>query len=471
MDNGKLTVDNEVSSGMKFRYRNEDEMKDSGVEWIGKIPKDWDIIKIKYVSPIGRGASPRPIDDEKYFDDNGEYAWTRIADVSISGKYLLETSQKMSKLGSSFSVKLQPGSLFISIAGTVGKPCITQIKACIHDGFIYFHGLKEEYIDFLYNIFSVGECYAGLGKLGTQLNLNRETIGNIYIPNPNSNIKEKISKFISKKTAQFDSIISKKEVLIKRLEEAKKSLISEVVTGKLKVVKTFDGYELLERKKEEMKDSGVEWLGEIPLEWKVTKLKYNLDKIGSGKTPKGGAEVYSDRGVVFIRSQNVYNDGLRLDDVVFINEEIDNEMNNSKVKFNDVLLNITGGSIGRSSLVYNRDLRANVNQHVCILRPIIYKINPTLLHAIIQSNITQLQIEALQNGSNREGLNFEQIANIVMVKSNDMQEQELIVKYIQNITNNIYISINKAKQQIEKLKEAKQSLISEAVTGKIEILD
>lgn len=456
---------------MKFRYRNEDEMKDSGVEWIGKIPKEWGIIKIKHLSMIGRGASPRPIDDDKFFDEYGEYGWTRISDVTASEKFLLQTQQRMSKLGASFSVKLEPESLFISIAGSVGKPCVAKIKACIHDGFVYFHDLDKKYIDFLYNIFLIGKCYAGLGKLGTQLNLNRETIGNIYIPIQQDETRDKISNFINEKTAQFDTIISKKEALIKRLEEAKKSLISEVVTGKVKVVKTQDGYELEERKKEEMKDSGVEWLENIPKEWGVTKLKYNLSKIGSGKTPKGGAEVYTDSGVVFIRSQNVYDDGLRLDDVVFINEEINNQMNNSRVEFDDVLLNITGGSIGRTSHVYNIGVIANVNQHVCILRPITNKINSILLHGIIQSNVTQLQIQSLQNGSNREGLNFEQIGNILMAISKDLKEQELIVKYIQNSVENFYILINKVKQQIKMIKEAKQSLISEVVTGKIEIID
>ena len=88
--------------------------------------------------------------------------------------------------------------------------------------------------------------------------------------------QEKIANFLDEKTSQFDLIISKKEKLIERLEEAKKSLISEVVTGKVKVVKTDDGYELIKRSSEEMKDSGVEWLGEIPKDWEVKKLNIYL---------------------------------------------------------------------------------------------------------------------------------------------------------------------------------------------------
>lgn len=137
-------------------------MKDSGVEWLGEVPAHWDVVAIKWLSPVLRGASPRPIDDPKYFDDSGEYAWVRIADVSASDGTLRETTQTLSALGASLSVKMEPGEMFLSIAGTVGKPCITQIKACIHDGFVYFPSLSIDN-KFLYRIFEVGTCYGGLG--------------------------------------------------------------------------------------------------------------------------------------------------------------------------------------------------------------------------------------------------------------------------------------------------------------------
>src|SRR5699024_5440067 len=106
------------------------------------------------------------------------YGWVRIADVSASDGVLKETTQTLSTLGASLSVKLEPGEMFLSIAGTVGKPCITKIRACIHDGFVYFPDLG---IDnrFLYRIFEAGSCYKGLGKMGTQLNLNTDTVGGI----------------------------------------------------------------------------------------------------------------------------------------------------------------------------------------------------------------------------------------------------------------------------------------------------
>ena len=142
--------------------------KPSGVEWLGDVPEHWTVKAIKWESPVLRGASPRPIDDPIFFDDEGEYSWVRISDVTAAGMYLAETEQRLSALGSSLSVKLDPGSLFLSIAGTVGKPAITKIKCCIHDGFVYFPNFKGDQ-RYLFYLFVSGEPYKGLGKLGTTI--------------------------------------------------------------------------------------------------------------------------------------------------------------------------------------------------------------------------------------------------------------------------------------------------------------
>ncbi len=211
------------------------EMKSSGVEWIGDVPKHWEIRKIKTLSAVKRGASPRPIDDPKYFAEDGEFSWVRIADVSASDKYLTTTTQKLSKLGSSLSVKRFPGDIFISIAGTVGKPIISSIKCCIHDGFVYFPYLKNMNTEFLYYIFMSGQPYLGLGKMGTQLNLNTETIGNIDIPYPPITDQAAIASYLDHKCATIDTSISNARHQIDLLQEYKQSLITEVVTGKYKV--------------------------------------------------------------------------------------------------------------------------------------------------------------------------------------------------------------------------------------------
>jgi type I restriction enzyme S subunit len=209
-------------------------MKDSGVEWLGQVPEHWEVKAIKWASAVQRGASPRPIDDQKYFDDNGEYAWVRIADVTASSEFLEQTEQRLSFLGASLSVKMNPDSLFLSIAGTVGKPCITKIKCCIHDGFVYFPLWKGS-TKFLYYIFASGEPYKGLGKMGTQLNLNTDTVGGIVIGLPSFQEQTAIATYLDQETARIDELVKLTEQSISLIKERRSALITSAVTGKIDV--------------------------------------------------------------------------------------------------------------------------------------------------------------------------------------------------------------------------------------------
>jgi type I restriction enzyme S subunit len=209
-------------------------MKDSGVEWLGEVPVHWGVKSIKRLTLVKRGASPRPIDDQKYFDDDGHYAWVRIADSTASAGCLKETTQRLSALGASLSVPLQPGEMFLSIAGTVGLPCITEIPACIHDGFVYFPDFKENK-KFLFYIFQAGECYKGLGKFGTQLNLNSDTVGFIKIGVPSRTEQEEIVAYIDERLGKLDVLIAKAQEGVSLLNEHRTALISAAVTGKIDV--------------------------------------------------------------------------------------------------------------------------------------------------------------------------------------------------------------------------------------------
>ncbi len=209
-------------------------MRDSGIPWLGEVPKHWEVLSIKRLTPVSRGASPRPIEDQKYFDDEGEYAWVRIADVTSNDHYLRETTQRLSELGKSLSVPLEPGSLFLSIAGSVGKPMITAIKACIHDGFVYFPQLQIN-PEYLFYIFESGQPYLGLGKLGTQLNLNTDTVGNIKIGLPENDEQQEIVDFLDLELSHLDVLIAKNNQLIEKLTEYRTALITAATTGKIDV--------------------------------------------------------------------------------------------------------------------------------------------------------------------------------------------------------------------------------------------
>lgn len=209
-------------------------LKESGIVWIGEIPEHWPIKRIKDLTEVKRGASPRPIDDPIFFDDNGEFAWVRISDLTASERYLEFTKEKLSTLGASLSVKRYPKDFILSIAGTVGKPIITKIKCCIHDGFVWFPNLKID-CEYLFYIFSTGLPYQGLGKLGTQLNLNTETVGLISIPLPSNSEIIEIVSYLDDKVQKIESIITNLKAQIETLKELRKTLINDVVTGKIKV--------------------------------------------------------------------------------------------------------------------------------------------------------------------------------------------------------------------------------------------
>lgn len=210
--------------------------KPTGIEWIGEIPEHWVQIKLKHLTTIKRGSSPRPIDDPKFFDDdNGTYSWVRISDVSKSGRFLFITEQKMSELGSSLSHKLNEGEVIMSISGSVGKVIITKIKCCIHDGFITFQNPKINKL-FLFYLLSNSEIFKEDGKVGTQTNINSDIVSNKQIPYPPLHEQEQIVEYLDKHTKEIDDLVGLEQRKIELLKEYRQSLISEVITGKIKVV-------------------------------------------------------------------------------------------------------------------------------------------------------------------------------------------------------------------------------------------
>lgn len=167
-------------------------------------------------------------------------------------------------------------------------------------------------------------------------------------------------------------------------------------------------------------------------DWEQRKLGDITSKIGSGKTPLGGKEAYVENGICLIRSQNVYDDRVDLTDVVYIDEETDNSMSNSRVVTGDVLLNITGASIGRSAVYTGLD-GANVNQHVCIIRPV-DGYEPKYIQLNISSSNGQKQIDSSQAGGGREGLNFQQIGKMTFMFPK-LKEQQKIGVFFSNLDN------------------------------------
>lgn len=213
----------------------------------------------------------------------------------------------------------------------------------------------------------------------------------------------------------------------------------------------------------EMKDSGVAWIGEIPVGWSLVKIKTGVYKVGSGKTPLGGATSYADEGILFLRSQNVYDTGLELSNPTYITPEIDEEMRGTRVFPNDVLLNITGGSIGRCCIFPESLKTANVNQHVSIIRVNPDVFLPEYMHYYWISPLGSLAINLYQTGGNREGMSAEAIKNtLIMLPS--IEEQKRICEILDDKCTEIDSVMKKIRSSIEEYTKLKQAIITQAVT-------
>jgi type I restriction enzyme S subunit len=204
---------------------------------------------------------------------------------------------------------------------------------------------------------------------------------------------------------------------------------------------------------------------EIPSNWSWCKLVDLAIKIGSGSTPRGGKAIYQENGIKFIRSQNVYNDGLRLDDVVYISEEINEQMSSTIIQPNDILLNITGASIGRCTTVpFDFDI-GNINQHVSIIR-LVDKRLQSFTHKVLISSYIQTVIKNIQVGAAQEGLPAEKQKELP-IPLPPIAEQQRIVAVIESVFTAIS-EIECAKTTLQSaVATMKQKILSLAISGKL----
>ncbi|MBC8232758.1 restriction endonuclease subunit S [bacterium] len=281
------------------------------------------------------------------------------------------------------------------------------------------------------------------------------------------------SKFISD---NFDLLYSDQ----RNIEKLKQAILQEALQGRLvpqyptdesateliKRIKYDKAYLISKKKIKRTKPlppiSPDEMPYELPEGWAWVRLGEIAVKLGAGSTPRGGKSVYQDHGIKFIRSQNVWNNGLRLDDVVFISEEINARMKLSVVKPKDILLNITGASIGRSALVPDDFDTGNVNQHVTIVRLVDSEIRK-FAHLCLISPYVQKMIMDVQVGISREGLSMSRLATF-LIPIPPLNEQKRIVAKVDKLMklcDELESQLVQSKQESEKLMQA---VLQEALT-------
>jgi len=192
----------------------------------------WNKVKLESVSDIRRGASPRPIQDPKWFSETGR-GWIRISDVTSSNFYLNQTTQYLSNEGADKSVKVDKGDLIMSICATIGVPVIVNIPACIHDGFVLFREYEKNLTTFFlyYFIQYITEKLSGEGQPGTQKNLNTSIVGNIQLNLPKIEEQTAITSVLQSADKEIQILKTKLE----KLKTQKKGLMQVLLTGKVRV--------------------------------------------------------------------------------------------------------------------------------------------------------------------------------------------------------------------------------------------
>ncbi|SDG82134.1 type I restriction enzyme, S subunit [Flavobacterium omnivorum] len=197
-------------------------------------PKEgWEVKKLGEVATIVRGASPRPIEDTKWFDKQSPVGWVRISDVTKSKKVLLETTQKLSDLGVKNSRLVENGNLIMSICATVGRPILTTFDVCIHDGFVFFKNPQVDRQYLYYFLTFIEDNWAKSGQTGSQMNLNTTLINNTEIPFPKSPEEQTIIATI---LSDMDAELTVLEQKLEKYKKIKLGMMQELLTGKTRLV-------------------------------------------------------------------------------------------------------------------------------------------------------------------------------------------------------------------------------------------
>lgn len=260
---------------------------------VGIIPEDWEVKRLGEVSNILRGASPRPISDPKWFDNNSNIGWVRISDVSNSNKILIKTEQYLSNKGIEKSRLVKRDNIIMSICATVGKPIYTGIDVCIHDGFVVFDELSLDKEFFYYMLSNKEKSWYRYGQTGSQMNLNTNIVENERVNIP---IKIEEQQKIAQILSTWDQAIELKEKLIEEKKQQKKGLMQKLLTGEVRLP-GFDG----------------EWeevrLGDIVKRFKGKAVDYdkngNYPVIGIEYFETGIFENYSNDNTVIATEKDV----------------------------------------------------------------------------------------------------------------------------------------------------------------------
>lgn len=426
-------------------------MKESGVEWIGQIPEEWEVTRIKNFVSIERGASPRPID--KFISDDGTGVnWIRIGDTYKGNKYITSTKLKITNRGKQFSRYIHPGTLILSNSMSFGEPYISSIYGCIHDGWLSlapFNNISKEYLYWLL-LSEVCTSQFNLVSIGAVVeNLSVDKVGNTLIPMPYSlSEQQKIADFLDKKTAQLDKAKALLEEQIQKLKDYRASLIYETVTKGLD--KTVP-----------MKDSGIDWIGQVPEGWGVKPLKY-LIKFKNGYAFDSKHLTMEQTGVKVIRIGDFKSSGIDFNASLNVFTSFNSKLDFYRIRKSQILIAMSGATVGKISFVNQEpNVYSVINQRVGIIESEINK----WIYYCLSTDSFMSYIQLNSNGSAQPNISSGEISDFKVAIPDDVVIQKC-VKYLDNQLESINKLIQIKNQQIGNIDKQRQTLIYDYVTGK-----
>jgi restriction endonuclease S subunit len=358
------------------------EKTSTGVDWLGEIPKHWNVCSLKRVlsEPLKYGAT-----EAGDCDDRSLPRYLRITDFDNDGGLRADTFVSLPEEIARNYYLTEGDVLFARSGATVGKTFLFrnyQGQACFAGYLIKAsparHKLRPEFLYYFTKSLAYEAWKDFIFTQATIQNIGADKYAYLPVCLPSIEEQQRIAAYLDASCASINAAVAAKSRQIETLEAIYQASLHKALA--------------------------IE-------DWPRERVKDVSTKIGSGVTPEGGASGYLDEGIPLLRSQNIHFDGLRLDDVAFISEETHAAMSNSQLRPRDVLLNITGASIGRCTYVPDDFGEGNVNQHVCIIRGN-HKIEHRFLSAFLSSPMGQGQVLSSFTGASRQGLSHKELGLI-----------------------------------------------------------